>query len=155
MLEIFKAVVEYLLSLDFAQNSGLPERFWQVKHSDLYEKQPNRSKGVIAYETPAVFVEFLPTRATEKDNIIREDFTINFHIESLDWGSGAANSHNREESLTKLLFLELIKGKLLEWVTPRGFSRLVLAGRKLDQEGRNNPVNTLTFTTTHNKRREC
>lgn len=155
MLDLFfKDISNLLLSQDYSGKIE-KERFWKVKHVDLYEYQNTREKDIIKYETPSVFVDFSPSSAAESGNVIQENHMINFHVEAMDWGSAASNSHNQSESLMVLQFLECVKATLLAWTPIERWGRLEYRGRRIDQSGRNNPTHILTFFTAYSQRREC
>lgn len=146
---IYKKVSETLSSGDFDEKLQ-PLELEKPKHFDLYEKQPYRESTEIAYNLPAVFQEIYLTGSEQSAGMRVENYALKLYIEQKQLGSTAQNSHNKEETLKKLLLTEVIKNYLLQNNTT-----LILKKLYLDQRGKNNPVHVIEFEFSINIRNNC
>lgn len=123
----------------FLVSENLPE----IAHLDLYEKQPFKEASEIAYNLPAIFLEPKLLRTEAAPRGLEEEYSIRLHIEAINIGSTARNSHNQNVSLTHLRLTEAIK----LYIASR-LPAYEITGLSLDQRGKRNPVHILDFNTT-------
>lgn len=151
---LYLALGNYILSEEFAKELEAQD-LDSIKHVDWFKNQYKNEAKEIAYDLPAVFIEFGDSSATRDDYKIEEPIPLEFHLEQKDLGSTAMNSHNQAGSLNELKLVDKLRDWLKKFEGIKHFSTLRYVGRRYDRNNKNAQVHILRFQCIFSKRRNC
>jgi len=136
---IYLGIVQALQSAEaitFFESKGLKP----IATVDLFNNQYLYEKEEVAYELPAVFVEFAPAQyAARGRNTEEVTDLVRIHVEQKTLASSASYSPDQDKSLAILKTIQTVH-ELLAFTIIQGVGKFNRVGRMIDADHGNAPV---------------